>query len=97
MEKRGKAEENMKRFIAFLCVIVISIAMMGIGLADAAEVNEIVIPEIEMKQFEIPDNEAMRLLQDMKTGWNLGNTFDAYDDEGWFKQPEPNMETPPVN
>lgn len=83
----------MKRIVAILCLISMLIAITGIGLADAAEENEIVIPEIDMKQFEIPDNDAMRFLRDMKTGWNLGNTFDAYDDQGWFKQPEPNMET----
>ena len=39
----------------------------------------ITVPVIDdIKTFEIPDNEAMALMRDMKSGWNLGNTFDAY-------------------
>ena len=50
------------------------------GLADLPVQTEgIEIPVIEdLKQFRIPDNEAMALLRDMKCGWNLGNTFDAH-------------------
>ena len=33
-----------------------------------------------MKKFDIPDNEALRFVSSLKAGWNLGNTFDAYDD-----------------
>ena len=33
--------------------------------------------------FEIPDNEAMALLDAMGVGWNLGNTFDAFQDPYW--------------
>ena len=32
-----------------------------------------------MKMFEIPDTEALRFTRNLKAGWNLGNTFDAYD------------------
>lgn len=39
----------------------------------------ITVPVITgFKEFEIPDNPAMAFLHDMKCGWNLGNTFDAY-------------------
>ena len=41
--------------------------------------DEIVIPELKIDRMEIPDCEALRLVQDMKVGWNLGNTFDAAD------------------
>lgn len=43
----------------------------------------IVIPEFtaeELETYEIPDTEAMRFVQNLKAGWNLGNTFDAKDD-----------------
>ena len=63
----------MKKWIAVILAV-----MMTLSLA-AAEGAEIVIPEIELTQAEIPDNEALRLVRDMKAGWNLGNTFDAYD------------------
>lgn len=51
------------------------------GLAAAPVPTEgITVPVItNMKEFEIPDNEAMALMRSMKCGWNLGNTFDAYD------------------
>lgn len=37
------------------------------------------IPQIALEQKDIPDNEAMQFVEDMKLGWNLGNTFDAVD------------------
>lgn len=59
-----------------LCLILSSAA----GLAEPPVQTEgITIPVIDdLKKFEIPDNDAMKLLKDMKCGWNLGNTFDAF-------------------
>lgn len=42
-------------------------------------VDGIQVPVIEIEQKELPDSEAVAFVQDMKTGWNLGNTFDASD------------------
>lgn len=39
-----------------------------------------VIPEVVMPSLEIPDSEAFAFVRDMKIGWNLGNTFDAFSD-----------------
>ncbi len=52
------------------------------GIADMpVQTKGITIPVIDyLKKFEIPDNDAMALLRDMKCGWNLGNTFDAHPD-----------------
>ena len=63
-----------------LCLI-FSIAA---GLAEPPVQTEgIVIPVLDdLKKFEIPDNDAMKLLKDMKCGWKLGNTFDAYNGYG---------------
>lgn len=36
------------------------------------------IPEITIEAKQIPDKECFRFVKDMKTGWNLGNTLDAY-------------------
>ena len=46
----------------------------------AAPVSEAegMIPELSIPQKEIPDNPALRMIRDMKAGWNLGNTFDAH-------------------
>ena len=42
------------------------------------------VPELDpYGPFEIPDNEAMALLDAMGVGWNLGNTFDAFQDPYW--------------
>ena len=41
----------------------------------------IIIPvfaEGDLPVYEIPDNEAMRFVKQLKVGWNLGNTFDAH-------------------
>ncbi len=35
--------------------------------------------EYVIKDFEIPDTEALQMIRDMKIGWNLGNAFDAID------------------
>lgn len=35
--------------------------------------------EYIVKEFEIPDNEGIRMVENMKIGWNLGNSFDAID------------------
>lgn len=81
----------MKKLIAMF--LVLTLAVMS-GLTAAIAEGEIIIPEIGgMKEFEKPDNEALAFVRDMKAGWNLGNTFDAYDDEGWFKGTGDAMET----
>lgn len=40
---------------------------------------EYVLPEITLESKEIPDNEALDFVEELKLGWNLGNTFDAVD------------------
>ena len=49
------------------------------GLAESGENVIPVFTSDDMKKFDVPDNEALRFTKDMKLGWNLGNTFDAYD------------------
>lgn len=39
---------------------------------------ELEIPEVNIAPQEIPDTEAFTFVHDMKIGWNLGNTFDAF-------------------
>lgn len=53
--------------------------------ADSGEVSlqgkaeGIQVPVIEIEPKELPESEALTFVRDMKTGWNLGNTFDAND------------------
>jgi endoglucanase len=37
------------------------------------------IPEVSIEKKELPDEEDIQFVQDLKLGWNLGNTFDAAD------------------
>ncbi|MBR2661918.1 MAG: glycoside hydrolase family 5 protein [Clostridia bacterium] len=65
----------------FALILVFSIMLCAApGLAEPPVRTEgISIPVFgNIKRFEIPDNEALALIRDMKCGWNLGNTFDAH-------------------
>ena len=46
--------------------------------AEEKEAATITIPEVSVVQKEIPKTESLLMVQDMKAGWNLGNTLDAY-------------------
>ena len=69
-----------KKAIAALLLVLCLLFSAAAGLAEPPVQTEgIVIPVInDLKKFEIPDNDAMTLMKDMKCGWNLGNTFDAF-------------------
>jgi len=65
----------LKRALSILLLISL---LLG---AVCARGEEATIPNIKsIYRQEIPDNEAMAFVKDMKIGWNLGNTFDAIDD-----------------
>ena len=67
-----------KMIVALLLVLCLVISAAGLA-EPPVQTEGITIPVIEdMKQFDIPDNDAMKLMRDMKCGWNLGNTFDAF-------------------
>ena len=69
-----------KTLAALLLALCLIVSAAAAGLAEPPVQTEgIMIPVVvDMKKFEIPDNDAMAFLMDMKCGWNLGNTFDAY-------------------
>ena len=54
----------------------------GDGTDSAPEETAYEIPEVNIEPFDVPDTEAFRFVHNMKIGWNLGNTFDASNDEG---------------
>ena len=35
------------------------------------------IPELDPDKYQLPENEGMEFVKNLKLGWNLGNTFDA--------------------
>ena len=41
-----------------------------------------VIPTVERHEYDIPQNAALEFTQNMRLGWNIGNTLDATDDSG---------------
>ncbi len=66
---------NVKKALCLLCALLLCAAAL-----PALGEGEIVIPDVKVKQFDIPDNEAMAFLRGLGMGWNLGNTMDATDD-----------------
>lgn len=81
----------MKRAISFVLM-----ALMVLSVCTTASAKDkggdIVIPNVSyIKQYEIPDNAAMDFVKSMGIGWNLGNTFDANDDN-WGSRDELMME-----
>ena len=67
-------------FISMILILgIIVLSCEGLSSASLPEA-EITVPVItDMKEFTLRENDAMALMKDMKCGWNLGNTFDAYD------------------
>lgn len=88
----------MKKGFAILMTCCL-LLLCACGCAEAPQATEgIVIPEITVStNFQVPDNEAMEFTRNMRTGWNLGNTFDAEGYLGWFRGGEEKMETAWVN
>lgn len=74
-------------------VLALAVVLSACMFASAENKGgDIVIPNVSyIKQYEIPDNEAMAFVKKMGIGWNLGNTFDANDDN-WGSRDELMME-----
>lgn len=47
---------------------------------DKTQLSDFEIPEVNIAPSAIPDNAALAFVHDMKIGWNLGNTLDAFND-----------------
>ena len=70
---------KIRKITALLLALALCAGICAVTAEPALQAEGIVVPVIgDIKQFEIPDNDAMALLRDMKCGWNLGNTFDAH-------------------
>ena len=46
------------------------------------------LPVLEVKPWSVPSNESIRFSLRMSPGWNLGNAFDCYDEDGTIKAGE---------
>lgn len=88
----------MYRFMVCLLAAVMLMAALPANAEMPVPTEGITIPEITVStSFEVPENEAMAFTRNMRTGWNLGNTFDAVDYLSWFRGGEEKMETAWVN
>ena len=68
-----------KKLSAFILAFIMVFSAAACLAEKPVQTEGITVPVIEdLKKFDIPDNEAMALMRDMKCGWNLGNTFDAH-------------------
>jgi len=67
----------MKKTIAFLlCFVMIFTALLPMQNASAYDSS--LIPNIQLQQMNIPNNDGMNFVKGLRLGWNLGNTFDAF-------------------
>lgn len=58
--------------------------LLAIMPCTSVYAQEAVIPELNITPKALPDTEGIRFVKELKLGWNLGNTFDAYIDNPWF-------------
>lgn len=72
----------MKKWMCvWLCLMLLFTVTAGTG-----EEKTVMIPKLETGSYELPENDALRFVRAMKAGWNLGNTFDAYNCT-WLRNP----------
>lgn len=74
----------MKKFLALIMAVLMMAACIPAAFAETADEpwGECAYSEktYSVKQYSVPDTEALNFVQDLKIGVNLGNTFDAYDE-----------------
>ena len=58
----------------------LSVPLLTSNKVAAADYN---IPDLSIPAKSVPETEGIKLVKDMRLGWNLGNTMDAIDDTGW--------------
>ncbi len=73
------------RLVSLSLALLLTVGCLATAAAEG-------VPELNpFGPFDIPDNAAMALLDQMGVGWNLGNTFDAFSDP--FNQNELRLES----
>lgn len=58
--------------LGFLMLFMTIVPTINVFAADSS-----LVPNLDIKGYNVPDNEAMQFVKNLKLGWNLGNTFDA--------------------
>ena len=78
----------MQKFLSLILVLIMVLSFAACESEPAvAERNEHNDPEIEIKDYTVAE-----LIEEMKIGWNLGNTLDAPEGETSWGQPETTKE-----
>ncbi|MDD7185734.1 MAG: glycoside hydrolase family 5 protein, partial [Oscillospiraceae bacterium] len=81
-----------KRIFSFLTATVMTVSSVpflasviysNTASTQAYAEGEFSIPELNIESRNVPDLESFKFAADMKLGWNLGNTLDAIDDDGY--------------
>ena len=68
-----------RRRLALALSLLLALSALCLPFAGAAEA--VTVPEFgAVKQWEYPDLESFRFVRQLGAGWDLGNTFDAWDD-----------------
>lgn len=75
----------MKKLFALFLAFLMIMACVPLAFADSVDTEpwgecKYSEKEYKVKDFSIPDTEALRFVENLRVGVNLGNTFDAYDE-----------------
>ena len=83
-----------RKLCTLILILIMLLSTASSLAATPVQTEGITVPVIDqMKEFELPDNEALAFVRDMKCGWNLGNTFDAHPNGNNAHIPGTDMET----
>ena len=69
----------MKKIILKSGVVIVCMGLLLTGCNNAPSLTGTgeEIPAVEIERLELPENEAMSFAENLKIGWNLGNTLDS--------------------
>ena len=76
------------KFNSFLSIVLVILIFLtscnsnnqkNITKVGVEETGKFTIPILNLDSFDIPQNDGLKMVKNMKIGWNLGNTFDAVD------------------
>ncbi len=76
------------KFNSFLSIVLVILIFLtscnsnnqkNITKVGVKETGKFTIPILNLDSFDIPQNDGLKMVKNMKIGWNLGNTFDAVD------------------
>lgn len=86
--RRRRASRGNLMTVAMIILVLAMIAFLSSSCGAAEDGDTLLettpgadvyeIPEVVIAAHELPDNDALAFVRDMKIGWSLGNTLDAF-------------------